>query len=395
MKLKDSFLDIDFYLLLLYSLLPGIGKIIGFQNIMIAYVGILFYWWIKQKNKIYISDIPFILFLLFLILYTLLSFGLGANKSALILGVGLDLIPMSGYFLFREYDFERLCRNLILVVLVHGLIGIYLYPFFGIANFSNPKIQALIEGVAWGRMSSVSGSLGFGNLIMVGFILCFYWKKLLAPIVFCLVIFSMQRSAWVGSAAAVLLYMYFLMKKGDAKRMSRLVFVILVLILFVIIIVPQYIDFDFSYLIKRFSELFSGVNENGGVRTSLWQNGIDNFKSNPLGAGIGQVGQIGTRFENTGYKVCPDGDYFRMLSEYGINFVVFVLSIIFCFMCLILFYPLNREMMCAFSVSAGSALQLIGSNITEFYFDNFIFWIFIGLNMYNAKELFHKEIVRI
>lgn len=56
---------------------------------------------------------------------------------------------------------------------MHCVIAIILYPPFGITSSSSTIVKALTEGVAFGRMASVSGSLGFGNLIMTGMIVSF------------------------------------------------------------------------------------------------------------------------------------------------------------------------------------------------------------------------------
>ncbi|WP_288603686.1 O-antigen ligase family protein [uncultured Treponema sp.] len=387
-KIRHEVFDLDFYFLLIYSLLPGIGKIIGI-NLMLLYVPMLIYWFIKKDKTLYKIDIPFLIFVFFLLLYIFVSYvAIPTNKIGIILGIVLDFFPMFGYFLFRnEKSVNSFALKLITVIFIHGIIGIYLYPFFGIANTSNNIVKALTDGVAWGRMASVSGSLGFGNLIMIGFILSLYFKPLLAPFFFSLVIFSMQRSSWMGSAFAIFLYLIFLLKKGYLKRFNIVLSIIMILVIAVIFFVPKFINFDFSYLINRFSKLFSGISESGGVRSSLWQNGIDNFLEYPLGTGFGQVGQVGARYVDGAFKVCPDGDYFRMLSEYGINFIIFFGFIVLCFIYLFFFSNMNLEDNCFFSVSLSTAIQMIGSNITEFYFDNFLFWIFIGINIKKVRVL--------
>ena len=63
-KIRHEVFDLDFYFLLIYSLLPGIGKIIGI-NLMLLYVPMLIYWFIKKDKTLYKIDIPFLIFVFF------------------------------------------------------------------------------------------------------------------------------------------------------------------------------------------------------------------------------------------------------------------------------------------------------------------------------------------
>lgn len=382
---------IDFCLLLLYSLLPGFSKVFNSDLFMLMYVPLILYWLVKYKLHFFSMDIPFILFFVFVFLYSLIiCVDYKTNKTSIFLGFGLDFVPMLGFFAFRGRNLRFLFKSIVLIVFIHSIIGIYLYPMFRLANFSSPIIKALVDGVAFGRMASVSGSLGFGNLVLIGFVIAFYFNKKMACFFILPLIFSAQRSAWMGGLITVALYMFFLFKRGKILSIYKFIFVITLAFIVLFFIIQRFVDFDFSFILSRFENLFNGASENGNVRMKLWQNGIDNFLSNPMGTGIGQVGQVGTRYAASVYKVCPDGDYFRMLSEYGINFLIFFEIVVFLFMILPFVLCEDKTQQCLYTISFVTAVQLIGSNVTEFYFDNFLFWLFLGQNFYYARFLIKR-----
>jgi O-antigen ligase len=91
------------------------------------------------------------------------------------------------------------------------------------------------------------------------------------------------------------------------------------------------------------------------------------------------VGQIAARYEiNPLLKIVPDGDYLRIASELGIIGILFYIILF-----LLLFFSFfnlnaNKKRFILISLLVGYSFQMIGSNITEFYFTNFIYWIIIG-----------------
>lgn len=385
----------DFFLLLVYSLLPGFSKIFDSQIFMLVYVPIIIFFLNKESITLTKMDVPFLLFFVFVFLYSILiCVDYKTNKMAIFLGFGLDYIPMLGFLLFRNKKEDDLFESIILIVFIHTLIGIYLYPMFRLANFSNPVIKRITDGVAFGRMASVSGSLGFGNLILVGFVCAFYFNKKLACLFLIPLIFSAQRSVWFGAILTLLLYLFFLVKTGKIFIFYKTFIIGVLIFLIGYFFIQKFVNFDFSFILSRFRSLFDGASENGGVRIKLWKNGFDNFIQNPVGTGIGQVGQIGTRYATGTYKLCPDGDYFRMLSEYGINFIFFFVYVAFLFLLLPFVSCKDKISQCLYTISFVSAMQLVGSNITEFYFDNFLFWLFLGQNFYHASFLIKKRIYK-
>ena len=107
--------------------------------------------------------------------------------------------------------------------------------------------------------------------------------------------------------------------------------------------------------------------------------GFQNVINYPLGTGVGQVGQVARVGGWSVFKACADGDYPRIFSETGIPGGLFY---VFLFITAGLLYIRskfdNKAVKTGFFVFLGVSAQMIGSNVTEFYFVNFLYWMFIG-----------------
>jgi hypothetical protein len=250
-----------------------------------------------------------------------------------------------------------------------------LYPAFGLTNYLGIYYEKLHEGVAFGRMSSVSGSLGFANLMFVGFVLVYHnkGKAYLAIVGLCLIM-SLQRSAWLASLFAIMISTSINFRFIGIKKIALFGVLIMVGISLVISIAANE---DFDILFSRFSEF---GNEAASERSEQWVGGFNNFLAFPQGAGVGQAGQISARYEsNPILYVVPDGDFLRVLSEVGlVGFFFYSFILILLFYSLITLKINQKKKIVIISLIAGYSIQMIGSNITEFYFTNFIYWVFIG-----------------
>jgi hypothetical protein len=187
----------------------------------------------------------------------------------------------------------------------------------------------------------------------------------------------MQRSSWGGSILALALYFVMMFNKGDYKTLMRHCFSFLCIGLVLSIFLTMS-GIDLSFLFRRIENFDGGVSG----RSGQWVSGIHNFMTNPIGAGSGQIGQVGARYITSSYLTVPDGDFFRMLSEYGISAIVLIFTSALLCLLLLCFKKLAKIEMCVVTVIISCAFQMIGSNITEFYFNNFIFWIFMGKLVY-------------
>lgn len=369
-----------FYLLLLYSLLPGIYKILENQTIMLGSIPILLWvgFDIRHKVKLYRYDSFFLFFLSYISVQSLiLFFSPLTNKLGMAMGIYMNIFPMIGYFAAKSIKLENLSNILLNIILIHCILGIILYPPFRIININMPIVSALKEGVAFSRMSSVSGSLGFGNLLMIGFIISIFLNKRYLPFMIIGLFFSSQRSAWLGGIFGVLLYFIYLFRNKKITNLLLTFSVIAIFCIATVIIIEKNSHIDLSYSISRIESIKYATDE----RINQWESGISNFIKYPIGVGVGQAGQFAARYDSaeSNFKVIPDGDFFRSLSEYGfVGGLFFLYIIITCFFSFFFVSYKDKYGIVLLALMGGQLIQMVGSNISEFYFTNFIFWIIIG-----------------
>ena len=370
---------IIFILLLLYSLLPGIYKVLGNNQLIMLFsipIVLILLFFARREYKVIKLDIIFIVFFSYIILQSILwFFSPWVNRMGILMGIYLNIFPMLGFFISRSIDFKIFKDIILYVVLVHCIIGIVLYPFFGIVNANSPIVKSLTEGVAYARMSSVAGSLIYGNLMLIGFIISFFTKRKYLPLILFCLVFNAQRSAWLAAAFSILVYLLFLLKSSGVKKFITYIVSFSLAAIVIISLVSNYIDFDVDFMLAR----FTSIGEASSERDGQWVSGIENFISYPLGTGVGQVGHVAVRYEEATsvYKGVPDGDYFRLLSEYGfvggLFYLFIILSVFLSFI-----YIKKIDKIFIVTLIAGNLIQMIGSNISEFYFTNFIYWIIFG-----------------
>ncbi|MDI3501207.1 MAG: hypothetical protein PWP22_978 [Thermoanaerobacter sp.] len=143
-------------------------------------------------------------------------------------------------------------------------------------------------------------------------------------------------------------------------------------------IITSVLEYYIDFLLERFVSLIKG--EAIEERSSLWRNGLNNFLSIPSGTGLGTVGQV-RRILNLENDYLPvlDGDYFRILSETGIILIPFYIRF---FIYLVLrgfyLYKMSINRLTVYLSLLGLSINMIGSNTTEFYFVNFIYWLMMG-----------------
>lgn len=388
-KLSDN-TNLVFWLLLVYSLLPGIGKIFGQQLIMLGALPIIVLLISRNRTTIslYRFDLMFVFFIAYLFLLTCLCLTvLPSNKLGVCMAIFLNILPMLGYLYSRQLSFDDFCNIIIKIISVHCVIGILLYPPFGIVSQSSPFVEPIMEGVAFGRMASVSGSLGFGNLIMTGTLIAVFKERRYLPLIIFCWLFSGQRSAWLGGVFGIFIMLYYNLKKGKLLATIKYVFLFVLFVSVLYVIVSSVLKIDLDFIFGRMAEFGDATSE----RDEQWVNGWNNFKTIPIGGGPGQVGQIASRYEGggmSGLKIVPDGDYFRIFSEYGIGGMFFYIGILFTFLISLLHKVHNVNHRLIIAIVGGNTLQMIGSNITEFYFTNFIYWTILGYFFLVANSLF-------
>jgi len=381
------------YVLLFYSILPAFAKISGlnlFYALYIPLLGVLHWTYWRRTISLYKTDIPFLLMFSIALIYIPISIFLYLSSlKSVLYGALMFLLPMTGYFFSRLIPINVFSKSIIFVGLIHAIFGILTYGFIQFP-FS---IQALIETIKKGtmafRMSSVSGSLGLGALMLVSF--AFSLIKLLqdknkaniitALLLFFALIMTMQRSAWIGASFyffLVFIYMHLNTKNIFSKKNIYLFFSVL---LIVGIIISQYIDLNIrSFVISRIYSISGEELNPVSERSFMWLGGVENFLQVPSGLGLGTTGQA-ARVGNftSSYHVVTDGDYFRILSELGIGALFFYLYLFtFIFIGFFNLRNMSIERFAAYLVVIGLSINMIGSNTTEFHFVNFLYWMSLG-----------------
>ena len=374
-------IDIVFWLFLIYSLLSGANILAGTNLFMLLCVPIILLLITKKYDiNIYkIGRINSVLLLTFILIcfysFSLCFFDHRINSQGFFLGLFLDILPVLGICVCARISFEKFVNTILYISIIHVIIALILYPPFGIYRILGEVGYLFIDNMLAGRMCSVSGSLAFGNLMMLACLISFFVKRKFLPIFLIGLIFSLQRSAWFGFAISVIFGLYFLLLEKNLLKLSKMLigFCIAVIVMYV---ASLYLNFDLLFVFDR----FSGVDGAASERVGQWINGLTVFKENFMGVGIGQVGHIAAMHTNsTSYLICADGDYFRIMAEYGL-LGCFILLMIFSQVVVSFFYCLkkNKYMQLQLALVIAILIQMLGSNITEFFFNNFIVWCILG-----------------
>jgi O-antigen ligase len=408
-KFKDSDKDAKFlfWLFFLYSLLPGIAKFLGLRALFLLNLPIILFVLFRtfKLEKIKYFDVPFIIFFIFVILYIPLSFFYPLNSvEAIFYGIYTFLIPTLGYFVAKAFSMENIFKILIKICFFHAIIGVVFYPHFFIENYLSQIIDPILDGSAYLRMSSVSGSLGFSPLMLIGFNVLLVYNfnpqseyiksNLLYLIIFliCLIL-SLQRSAWLGAIISVLLVLIRQILKLKFNFFK--IFLILLPLIFFFSVTILLLNSDLLDVpqIDFFSERKESFTGAADERSEMWASGFRNFINFPLGVGLGQIGLVPTFIDSKNYySGVTDGDYIKILSETG-----FISILFFAFLFLSLFYTLlnihkiSNRLFALLLIIVGFSIQMIGTNISELYFVNYTYWLFLG-SFFHSFRLSYAQI---
>lgn len=404
---KRSTLSIIY--LLLYSLSPGFAKIYNSEIFFIAgfCFALLFIFTSPKYTKTQCgiqqnsSHASLIFYYALIVFFISLVSGVLSNAlilDAAFLGVGLFFIPFILGFLLSRCDAFFVMHSFAIVGVINCAIAFLIYPPIQLVlpSFLNEISAIVTDGSAAFRMTSVSGSLAFGSLSLVTFIsfyyfynsgnkfadltVFYYFRWLIISFLFLAVLLSLQRSAWIGVFLFILLFF-------AGRKLIK--FAILLLLVFALVYflpnIKSWIPIEnFDVFLEIFfdrmmSLFFSTETSMFAERSGQWSYLLKKISSYPLGIGFGQVGQA-TRIVNNDIHVeaILDGDYFRLLSEFGILSIPLVILILTAPLRIfyirykngqhIYFYKMLSIIMLVLS------LQLIGTNVTEMYFVNTIFW---------------------
>lgn len=401
-------------LLLLYSLSPGIAKITSNSSWFIF--GLLFFGMylfngflnfrsdLEKNKKIEYWFLFFIFYatILNILIYTLNT----ADINAQLIGVGSFLMPLVMIYFWGRLGFKSyFWDDLLLVGFVHSLISLLIYePIYQHLNFFDDIRSSLLNGAIPFRLSSVAGSAILSILMVSCYAVALNsWisnpsfnrhKKILLLFQITLfaisAILTMQRAALVG----VLLISLTVILTNNGRRLIVLLICPLIIIVIIMYASTEIPADMIEIALSRVASIASLADEGAiGERAEQWKNLIEIIRSSPFGAGSGQLGQAsriaGLEFQN---GAIYDGDPFRIIGEYsvsGLILIIVVLSAVFKSIKIIILTVKRRTILkgtLLASLCLSLVIQSFGTNITELYFVNSLFWIIIFLLKDSSKK---------
>lgn len=389
-------------LLLLYSLSPGLAKLSGVDAffgvgllLLMAYLALLPT--TRPAGGAMTTAVRFAIF--FFVAYGLVlgvSLWLAgvADPRALLVGSLGFLVPLFALAAAGPERAGLLLRDLPGVALVHAVLALVLYPPWRPDIAALQRIgDTLLEGTMAFRLSSVSGSLALSTVMTVAFALSLQRHMSCPPgsagsrrawtaalLFLCCGFLSLQRAAWI---ALGLVWLVAMLGAMSPRRRSVLSLLVAACVPAVAAVLLVELPADaLEILVERFGTL-TGGGEIGVVaeRADQWLNALYNLRKLPTGHGTGQIGQpVRETGPLTGGLPVYDGDYFRIVSEYGAFGLALVLLIAAgTLRALMRLVPLGRHPRpeghaILPAALLGIALQGIGTNVTELYFANAVFW---------------------
>lgn len=402
-------------LLIFYSLAPGFSKVLE-ESLFFVFGLISFILYIiicRGMQKNHGKGVVFLYLSLFLILFNSVFISIftyfyeNVSMQSIFYGFSTFLLPIFLGFTLSKYVNDKVLEDIKLVGIINCAVAIIIYPsfYFLYPHSVSDIFSKITEGVAAYRLSSVSGSLGFGPLVIMTLCLALWslhkhstiLKYIVVSFVFLCAALNMQRSVWLSCLFICFFYIFFI--RGGFKKAMKFYLVILLSSFFLFSFISSaHNDFE-QVLEDRFSSL-SGSSVNPiDERSEQWLGLIDNIKRFPTGTGVGQVGQVNRQVEsNLNVAYIYDGDYFRIISEMGFSGFLLLFFVIFSPIVLfskkIISSRIRNQLFLNFHfcILVCFLIQMIGTNITEMYYVNSLIWTFVFL-AWNGSENFYKKLV--
>jgi len=400
--------------LILGSLVPGLAKATGHQawfGVGIVCFAVYLFW--PGATHVPAISRRFALVMAWQCTFVLYALGLAsllwwfdaAHDQALMIGILLSVVPLMLCLTAGTKARVRLVKDLPAVGTAHALIALVIYPAWR-PDWGplHAVAELILDGTMAFRMASVSGSLGFATLMMAA--MAVSMSTLVGPsiaprergvafgqsLLFLGCGFlTLQRAAWL----ALVLIWCVALHTGHGRRrpVALLGLIVSAAALTMLVMVEQAADL-FELIGERLASLTDAGEGAVAERADQWLNAWRNLIAMPAGFGPGQVGQP-VRDVTSPLPGLPvyDGDYFRLISEYG---VFGVAQVVFLILTAVLAISIvmgrgleakicraQRSLIAAGVL--GLLLQCLGTNVTELYFVSIIFWAMILLLWDKAK----------
>jgi O-Antigen ligase len=391
-------------LLLFYSLSPGFAKVSGIELLFGAGILSLCGYFLLVRpgpataardrtggvfRYALLAVVPYIAVLA----AWLLALGMVHDRLVAV-GVFTFVAPLAIVTIAGPGRARQLLRDTPAIAAIHAVLALLIYPplrpgFDAIESIG----QVLMEGTAAFRLSSVSGSLAMSGFMVVAFSMAMKeWLEAppashaarlnlagAALFLFC-GFMSLQRAAWL----ALMLVISAALLALPNKRRLAVAWVILVafaplaLGLASVDLPPEIVDL----VIDRFGTITGGGDDSAvSERSGQWVNVFGNFLTQPFGYGPGQLGQAVRDAEPySGGLPIYDGDYFRIVSEYGAGGILLILIVVVLALKAFRMISAARKgettpgQVFIAGAALGLMLQAVGTNVTELYFTNALFW---------------------
>jgi len=403
-------------LLLAYSLSPAVAKLMGADWLFGVGLLLLAAYFSVCKPATFMGDSTsrrHLMPRLPLTLFVIYGVGLGialcvmrvADVRAATVGAFNFLVPLLIVSVAGPDRAARMLYDLPFVAVAHAVVALLMYaPLRPPIELIESLSETLLTGTAAFRLSSVSGSLALSSVMVAAFAVAVRrlvtvsnsgtgtWRTWVAAALFLICGFlSLQRAAWLSLAAILLAGLIAAAPNRRIAVMSLLA--VLIAPIFAALLLMDIPEDAVDIFKDRFATLTGGSETSAvGERSGQWLNVFQNFWTLPIGHGPGQLGQPVRDFGPvTGGLPIFDGDYFRIVSEYGPVGVALVLILVAgAWRALkIAIQALARRRQRADLVIAaavlGLLLQCVGTNVTELYFANAVFWSF-WLQVWTARK---------
>lgn len=330
------------------------------------------------------------------------------HDNILIKAFSYLIIPPLFYYI-AGYHIEKvnplninwLIHKIVLLNAASVVIGIIL--FLTVPEFYKQYVALAltdvysVERTFYPRMFSY-----FGNSMMLG-IICsssipltfFLDRSALFRIVFVTIfligsVMTLQRGSIMAASGGLVLCLMVKTSISSIKQHAKsiifvvLFFLIVMQILYNSLLSSEGVSSWFVFFDERFLAFGSIVSE----RSHQWENAVSALAENPFGMGIGMLSHVTA---SEGFQLAiPDGNYFRILGELGYyGFLVFILLLT---RGILLGFLRGRPFL-AIAVLVY-AVQAVGTNVFDFYYTSFVFWMLIGiLSVTNYKKTIKYQIL--
>lgn len=377
-----------FFSLFLFSFAPLFAKLSNnFIFFGVGYVLFLIFTLISNQGlKVNLNSLSLLYFAIFIwgFFLIILRFSVnGFDLNSLLIGWLYLALPLAGVLLMSSRSYRMFFEFLPYLALLHFAFAILVYDRFPGGAILPSLSEIMRDGVFAFRLSSVSGSISLSLLLSTAAIISLL-NFTSAPSRFKLVLFcvlvsgcilTFQRSSIVALFLAVLFLSFSKLRK---LKLSKRVLALESFLLFSLLVVFYFFlgeDLQ-SFAISRFNSiLFYSSDVNAfSERASQWTNVVSNLENYPLGTGPGQVGQI-LRADSrpSGVLGIPDGDYFRLISEYSFfGMLFYIVAFRELLSGLYRFEAYEAMSKAVVLILVIALVQALGSSTLELYFSNTI-----------------------